>query len=85
MEKNDKKTKKDLKIKIDKKMSFRKAIEGRGEQFSINFPIELMKDMEITEESRDITIFYNPILKEIKIKKLFSDCQKIKNEKNNEI
>ena len=45
MEKNDKKTKKDLKIKIDKKMSFRKAIEGRGEQFSINFPIELMKDM----------------------------------------
>ncbi len=69
MEKNSKKTKKNLKTKIDKKMSFRKAIEGRGGQFSINFPIELMKDMEITEESRDITMYYNPILKEIKIQK----------------
>ena len=69
MEKNSKKTKKNLKTKIDKKMSFRKAIEGRGRQFSINFPIELMKDMEITEESRDITMYYNPILKEIKIQK----------------
>ena len=53
-----------------RKLQHRKAkIESGGQQFFVSFPINMIRDMGITEDERDIEITYNPILKEIKIKK----------------
>lgn len=61
---------KGIKIISKKKVAFSKPNKKRGRQYSINLPVEVVEDMGINENDRDIEIFYNTILKEIKIKKL---------------
>lgn len=53
-----------------KKLQYRKAkAESGGQQFFISFPIGMIRDMGITEDEREVELTYNPILKEMKIKK----------------
>ena len=58
---------------IDKKLGYRKGKSdensSRGEQFNLMIPIEFLRDMEITKDEREVSIIYNPVSKEIKIKK----------------
>ena len=58
---------------IDKKLGYRKGKSdensSRGEQFTLTIPIEFLRDMEIKEEDREVSVIYNPVSKEIKIKK----------------
>lgn len=53
----------------NRKLQYRKSNAKRGEQYSISLPIDMISDMGIDEKNRDIKLVYNPILKEIKIKK----------------
>lgn len=52
-----------------RKLQYRKPNQKHGEQYSISLPIDMVNDMEIVQDDRNIEIIYNPILKEIKIKK----------------
>ena len=52
-----------------RKLQYRQPNSKRGGQYSLSFPLDIIEDMEISEENRNIEIIYNPILKEIKIKK----------------
>ena len=58
---------------IEKKLGYRKhkidENSSKGEQFTLTLPIEIIRDMDITEIERGVVLIYNPISKEIKIKK----------------
>ncbi len=58
---------------IEKKLGYRKPKidenSSKGEQFTLTLPIEIIRDMDITEIERGVVLIYNPISKEIKIKK----------------
>ena len=52
-----------------RKLQYRQPNSKRGGQYSLSFPLDIIEDMEISGENRNIEIIYNPILKKIKIKK----------------
>lgn len=52
-----------------RKLSYRKPSNRGGEQFSVTIPKEYIEKMNITEQDREITIFFNEETKEIVIKK----------------
>ena len=52
-----------------RKLSYRKPSNRGGEQFSVTIPKEYIEKMNITEQDREITIFFNEETKEIMIKK----------------
>lgn len=61
---------KKLKTVFNKKISYSKPNERRGEQYTLGLPVDILEDMGISESERNVTIFYNPKSKELKIKKL---------------
>lgn len=52
-----------------KRLSYRKPTNRGGEQFSLTVPKEFIQKMGITEEEREIIIFFNEETKEVIIKK----------------
>ncbi len=52
-----------------RKLSYRKPSNRGGGQFSVTIPKEYIEKMNITEQDREITIFFNEETKEIMIKK----------------
>ena len=67
---NFKKIKKTI---ITKKIGYREPKidknSSKGEQFTLTLPVEVMRDMEINKYEREVSLIYNPISKELKIKK----------------
>ena len=67
---NFKKIKKTI---ITKKIGYRKPKNeknsSKGEQINLTIPVEGMRDMEINKYEREVSLIYNPISKELKIKK----------------
>lgn len=52
-----------------KRLSYRRPTNRGGEQFSLTVPKEFIQKMGITEEEREIIIFFNEETKEVIIKK----------------
>ena len=56
-----------------KKLTYSKPNDKRGRQYALTLPNNLIDELGITEDDREVVIYYNPIVKEIKIKKKITD------------
>ena len=56
-----------------KKLTYSRPSDKRGRQYALTLPNNLIDELGITEDDREVVIYYNPIVKEIKIKKKITD------------
>ena len=56
-----------------KKLTYSRPSDKRGRQYALTLPNNLIDELGITEDDREVVVYYNPIIKEIKIKKKITD------------